>query len=274
MRAVGARWDPGGKQVSGLSGKSVLGGTTSRFVLVGAALIIVLAACAEETPQAPTTTVITMTMDEGEDGHDHEHAEEGREWEGTPPVLGLSFEEGPNGPIAVLEASGFSFGDPSTEEYVPGFGHTHVFVDGRLLDMSYDPSFPLGELAPGTHHVEVTLASGDHADYLIDGEALGAVAMLEVAGEVEQADLAITVGYADGSVEVPEDRYELSRHDIVEITITSDVAEEVHVHGYDISREVAAGGTTTLRFTVDIPGVFEVELELSGQPLFELTVTS
>jgi hypothetical protein len=59
----------------------------------------------------------------------------------------------------------------------------------------------------------------------------------------------------------------------VTVRVTSDVADEVHVHGYDLTAEVAAGGTAELTFTADLPGVYEVELEGAHLPLFELTVT-
>ena len=257
-----------------------------RFAILSALLVLVFTACAEEAPQPPATTQVTSTMDDTHDmsavDHDdasehmddegHEHDEDGREWEGTPPVLELRIDQGPEGPIAVLEASGFSFIDPSRNEHVPGLGHTHVFVDGTLVQMAYQAEVPLGELDPGSHHIEVTLAGGDHADYLIDGEVLGVSTMLEVAGEVEPAALSVSLEIAGGSVEVAEDRVAVARHGIVEITITSDVADEVHVHGYDIRRAVEPGVTTAMRFPADIPGVFEVELEDSGALLFELTV--
>lgn len=217
---------------------------------------------------------ITMTM-EGmiDEGHDHEHDEgDHREWEGAPPLLELRVDEGPNGFVAVLEADGFEFVDPTTEEHVPGLGHTHVFIDGRLHQMAYRAEVPLGDLEPGSHRIEVTLAAADHADYLLDGEPLGAMAMVEVAGEIAEPDLSITVGYANGNVDIADDRFEVARHDIVEIVVTSDVAEEIHVHGYNIRHDVAAGSTDPLRFTADVRGVFEVELEHSRNSLFLLTV--
>ena len=61
--------------------------------------------------------------------------------------------------------------------------------------------------------------------------------------------------------------------DTVRIAVTSDIAEELHLHGYDISREVAAGGTGRLNFKAKIEGVFELELEQSGVPVAELTVS-
>lgn len=259
------------------------GRKTTRMMILTSLLMLIFTGCAEESPQAPTATPTTMAMtdsdasagmDEMDHMHegDHEHDGTGREWEGTPPALELRVDEGPDGLVAVLEADGFTFTDPSNEEHVPGFGHTHVYVDGRLEMMSYDAAAPLGELDPGTHHIEVTLASGDHADYLVDGETLGVATMVEVAGEVEPAALAISIGLSGGTVDVADDRYEVARHGIVELTVMSDIAEEVHVHGYDIRRTIEAGVTTTMRFPADIPGVFEVELEDSGLPLFELIV--
>lgn len=41
----------------------------------------------------------------------------------------------------------------------------------------------------------------------------------------------------------------------------ADVSDEVHVHAIDIHKNVTPGKPVTLRFTADIPGQFEVELE-------------
>lgn len=49
-------------------------------------------------------------------------------------------------------------------------------------------------------------------------------------------------------------------------------AEEVHVHGYDVTRELEPGRTVTVAFPADITGIFEVELELSHQPLGTIEV--
>jgi hypothetical protein len=58
----------------------------------------------------------------------------------------------------------------------------------------------------------------------------------------------------------------------VVITVTSDVADEVHVHGYDLSAEVAPGAPATIRFVADAPGRFEIELENSAVQVAELEV--
>jgi pullulanase/glycogen debranching enzyme len=71
----------------------------------------------------------------------------------------------------------------------------------------------------------------------------------------------------------PSRKVEVATGDQVHISVTSDHADEVHVHGYDIEKEVSAGGTVTVDFTADIPGQFEVEVhELSPGLLFTLVV--
>jgi hypothetical protein len=58
----------------------------------------------------------------------------------------------------------------------------------------------------------------------------------------------------------------------VRVQVKADRAEEVHVHGYDLKRDVAPGKPAVIDFTADVPGVFEVELEEASLKLFELQV--
>jgi hypothetical protein len=58
----------------------------------------------------------------------------------------------------------------------------------------------------------------------------------------------------------------------VRFDVRSDVAEEIHVHGYDLYADLEPGKTTEVRFPAELEGVFEVELHGSGAPLAELTV--
>lgn len=44
-------------------------------------------------------------------------------------------------------------------------------------------------------------------------------------------------------------------------TVRSDAAAEVHLHGYDVSREVPAGGAARFSVAATLEGRFEVELE-------------
>jgi hypothetical protein len=58
----------------------------------------------------------------------------------------------------------------------------------------------------------------------------------------------------------------------VRFRVDSDISEEIHVHGYDIAKDVEAGGSVLFDFPATIEGLFEVELEHLGQQIAELRV--
>ena len=61
--------------------------------------------------------------------------------------------------------------------------------------------------------------------------------------------------------------------DQVRFVVRSDVADEVHVHGYDKAEDVPANGSVRFSFPASIEGVFEVELEGRGVQIAELRVS-
>jgi heme/copper-type cytochrome/quinol oxidase subunit 2 len=60
--------------------------------------------------------------------------------------------------------------------------------------------------------------------------------------------------------------------DTVRFRVRSDVADEVHVHGYDLMKDVEPGKTITFSFPATITGIFEIELENAGQQIAQLRV--
>jgi hypothetical protein len=58
----------------------------------------------------------------------------------------------------------------------------------------------------------------------------------------------------------------------VTIRVTSDAADQLHVHGYDKFADVGPGRPGEVTFVANIPGVFEVELEGSHRLLFTMEV--
>jgi hypothetical protein len=82
----------------------------------------------------------------------------------------------------------------------------------------------------------------------------------------------VRVTVVDGAPEGGIVRTTVGKGDRVALVVRSDVADEVHVHGYDVSRDVAVGGTVRMAFVARLPGRFEVELEQRGVPIAELTV--
>jgi hypothetical protein len=82
----------------------------------------------------------------------------------------------------------------------------------------------------------------------------------------------VEVAYAGGAVTDGVVRYAVPLGSTVELVVTSDVADEVHLHGYDRRSFVTAGASTTITLVADLPGVFEAELERRAVPLAELQV--
>ena len=68
-------------------------------------------------------------------------------------------------------------------------------------------------------------------------------------------------------------RPSVSQGDKLRLIVRSDVADHVHLHGYDIMRDVAPGAPAQLALTADVPGRFEIELEDIGVQIAELEVT-
>ena len=69
-------------------------------------------------------------------------------------------------------------------------------------------------------------------------------------------------------------RENVEKGDRVVLIVRSDVADHVHLHGYDIKRDVAPGQPARLPFKATIPGRFEVELEDRGVPIADISVSA
>jgi hypothetical protein len=83
----------------------------------------------------------------------------------------------------------------------------------------------------------------------------------------------VTVSVAGGKVTGPSGRVKVKKGSTVQLVVTSDVADEVHLHGYDKHVDVEKGGTAQLTFKATISGVFEVELEGKKLRLLQLQVS-
>jgi hypothetical protein len=58
----------------------------------------------------------------------------------------------------------------------------------------------------------------------------------------------------------------------IRFDVSSDAAWEIHLHGYDIAKDVEAGGTAKFDVPAEIEGVFEVEIEETATHIAEVTV--
>lgn len=83
----------------------------------------------------------------------------------------------------------------------------------------------------------------------------------------------IVIRVEGGTVVGGSQRFDVPLGDAVTLRVTSDVADEVHVHGYDRKVDLVPGVEASLTFEAEIPGVFEIELEERGLQIAQLEVS-
>jgi carbamoylphosphate synthase small subunit len=83
----------------------------------------------------------------------------------------------------------------------------------------------------------------------------------------------IRIVVVDGAPKGGIVREAVEKGDRVVLVMRSDVTDHIHLHGYDIMRDVAPGKPARLPFKATIPGRFEVELEDRGVQIADITVT-
>jgi FtsP/CotA-like multicopper oxidase with cupredoxin domain len=65
----------------------------------------------------------------------------------------------------------------------------------------------------------------------------------------------------------------LKKGDRVRIEVSSpDTSDEIHLHGYDLKRDLKAGGRVRFSFDAGVEGIFEIELESAGTQIGKLVV--
>jgi FtsP/CotA-like multicopper oxidase with cupredoxin domain len=80
--------------------------------------------------------------------------------------------------------------------------------------------------------------------------------------------VAVVNGKPDGGVKT----LTYKKGDTVDLTVNSDTADEIHIHGYDLHKDVKKGGSVHFTFPASIDGKFVVELESKGEQIASLQV--
>ena len=265
---------------------------------------------APETPERPADTMAPSGEAAGADGHQHAHGAATTPAVEPYPSVSLRILDDPAGGWLLHSApSNFRIAPENVSTaHVDGEGHMHLYVDGVKVMRLYGEWHQMPPLAADTHEVRVELSSNDHSAMAIDGVVVDDTVTLEVSADeatlatddstgaqdptghdMSGMDSAESAGTGSGegtnpaqtvSIEIVDgepvgghQRVGVALNSEVAVTVTSDLAEEVHVHGYDILHAVSPGRPLNFSFTADIPGVFEVELEGSGGLLAQLTVS-
>jgi len=255
-----------------------------------------------------TTVIVADEMSGRATGHSHAGA---REAQRPYPSVSVELVDDPAGGW-ILHAVPSNFrlapGNASSG-HVDGEGHMHLYVNGDKVARVYETWYQMPPLPAGTHEIKVALQTNDHAPLTADGIKVAGTITLEVsedestmpagsehgtdtsddlseeaghamAGTPTQYDAdtsdaaqTVTVEVVDGGPVGGVQRVAVDLGSVVALMVTSDVSEEVHVHGYDILRAMSSGHPAHFAFTAEIPGVFEVEFEGSGRLLLLLEVS-
>ena len=87
--------------------------------------------------------------------------------------------------------------------------------------------------------------------------------------EPQVATIRVRSGAPVGGVQT----IEVSKGDQARIRVTSqDTSDEIHIHGYDLMKDLSAPGSVTFAFEANAEGIFEIELEDAGVQIGKLVV--
>ncbi|HEV7495591.1 hypothetical protein [Baekduia sp.] len=81
-----------------------------------------------------------------------------------------------------------------------------------------------------------------------------------------------TVTVVDAKPQGGVKRITFTKGDTIKFRVKSDTADEIHFHGYDVHKDVKAGGSATFSVPATIEGRFIVELEDHGTQIAEVEV--
>ncbi|MGD7788094.1 hypothetical protein ACQCX2_07185 [Propionibacteriaceae bacterium Y1700] len=74
-----------------------------------------------------------------------------------------------------------------------------------------------------------------------------------------EPNLSIEISLAGGKVTPNGQKFDASVGDVLELTITSDHDDAIHIHGIDVEIPIKAGEPVTQQVTLSAPGSYEIE---------------
>jgi hypothetical protein len=92
-----------------------------------------------------------------------------------------------------------------------------------------------------------------------------------VTSDTAQQTISLTV--AGGKVSGDTGRVKVALGTRLRITVTADVADEIHVHVYDLHQDISVNQPGSIEFVADKPGIVDVELEKSKLTLTRLQIS-
>jgi hypothetical protein len=105
-----------------------------------------------------------------------------------------------------------------------------------------------------------------------DTTATGATTTQQATTTTPAAPAIPVVRVVDAKPQGGVKRITFTKGDTIKFTVKSDTADEIHFHGYDVHKDVKAGGSATFSVPATIEGRFVVELEDHGTQIAEVEV--
>lgn len=129
-----------------------------------------------------------------------------------------------------------------------------------------------GDDSPTTPTTTASTTGATTATTTAAGPASSAIPVPAVTTTAGDGARLVEVVYAGGQVAGGAQRRSVQIGEKVRLRIESDVADEVHVHTYDLRAAVAPGQPAVIDLVTSIPGRHEVELEKKRKQLLVLEV--
>jgi hypothetical protein len=120
--------------------------------------------------------------------------------------------------------------------------------------------------------VIVVGSGGSDDDDVIDTRTQKTEQANPPATQAEPADAEPTVTVRDGKPVGGVERLRFRKGGDIVFVVRSDADAEIHLHGYDIAKDVDAGGSVRFDVPAKIDGRFEVELEDTATEILEVEV--
>jgi hypothetical protein len=115
-----------------------------------------------------------------------------------------------------------------------------------------------GQAAESTHDVSTSCASPvSSASVAFPASAPSASAASPASSP--SAVIPVVAALRDGRADPAPRRVPVPRGARVQLTVTSDRAVEVHLHGYDLAYQAGPGQSGCIAFTADLTGLFDIE---------------
>ncbi len=99
------------------------------------------------------------------------------------------------------------------------------------------------------------------------------LAFVSGCGSSAPSEVTVNISLKDGKVTPSGEAVSVAKGGKVTLVVETDKEDIIHVHGHGIEREVKPGETTTIEFTADKVGRWEIESHSPALLIVKLSVT-